>query len=66
VAGQNPARAFRRHLAAAGVDRAELFEKTDLRAPIRLHDLRATFVTLSLAHGATETWVATERGTAPA
>lgn len=54
--------AFRRDLKRAGVKRAELFERSDTRAPIRLHDLRATFVTLSLASGKSETWVADRTG----
>lgn len=47
--------AFRKHLHLAHVYRAELFDKTKLRLPIRLHDLRATFVTVHLAHGKSET-----------
>ncbi len=46
---------FREHLTSAKVDRAELYERSDVRQPTRLHDLRATFVTLSLATGRTET-----------
>jgi integrase len=53
---------FREHLREAGIDRAELFERSDVRQPIRIHDLRATFVTLSLASGRTETWVADRTG----
>jgi integrase len=53
---------YRAHLRAAGVDRAELFETTDARRRIRLHDCRATFVTLALANGKTETWVADRTG----
>ncbi len=53
---------FRAHLAAAGVERGELFERTAKRRPIRTHDLRATFVTLSLAAGKTEAWVADRTG----
>lgn len=53
---------FRAHLRAAGVDRAELFERSDARQPIRLHDLRATFITVSLANGRTETWVSDRTG----
>jgi integrase len=45
---------FRDALITAGVDRAELFKKTDNRRPIRVHDLRATFVTVALAMGWTE------------
>ncbi len=53
---------FRDHLRVAGVTRLELFEKSAMRQPIRLHDLRATFVTLALANGRTETWVADRTG----
>lgn len=53
---------FRADLRAAGVDRAELFERSPARQPIRVHDLRATFVTLSLAAGRSETWVADRTG----
>jgi integrase len=49
-------------LKTAGVDRAELFERTKTRMPIRLHDLRATFVTVSLANGKTEQWVSDRTG----
>ncbi len=50
------------HLKAAGVDRAELFERGKNRLRIRVHDLRATFVTLGLANGQTETWVSDRTG----
>jgi integrase len=53
---------FRRHLRAAGVDRAALFERNETRLRIRVHDLRATFVTLGLANGRTETWIADRTG----
>jgi integrase len=42
--------------------RAELFEKSDLRRPIRAHDLRATFITLALARGKSEQWVMDRSG----
>ncbi len=51
--------AFRKHRHLAHVYRAELFEKTKLRLPIRLHD---TFVTVHLAHGKSETWIADRTG----
>jgi integrase len=44
------------------VDRAELFEKSDIRRPIRAHDLRATFITLALARGKSEQWVMDRSG----
>jgi integrase len=53
---------FRAHLKQAGVERPELFERTPSRMPVRVHDLRATFVTLSLAHGRSETWVSDRTG----
>jgi integrase len=49
-------------LRTAGVDRAELFERSKSRMPIRVHDLRATFVTVSLANGRTEQWVSDRTG----
>jgi integrase len=53
---------LREHLQAAGVDRASLFQHNETRLRIRAHDLRATFVTLALANGRTETWVADRTG----
>src|SRR5262249_19219370 len=53
---------FRRHLAAAKINRPELTEKSDIRQPIRAHDLRATFVTVALANGKTEAWIADRTG----
>ena len=50
------------HLQTAGGIRAELFERTAKRAPMRAHDLRATFVTLALAANRTETWVCDRTG----
>ncbi|MGH7434223.1 MAG: tyrosine-type recombinase/integrase, partial [Polyangiaceae bacterium] len=49
-------------LHTAGVTRPELFERSATRQPIRLHDLRATFVTVSLATGRTEQWVTDRTG----
>lgn len=56
------AEAFRTDLEAAKIDRAELYERTKARQPIRLHDLRATFVTLALAAGKSEAWVSDRTG----
>lgn len=56
------AETFRSHLTRAGGMRPVLFQRTHARNPIRLHDLRATFVTLSLANGHTETWVCDRTG----
>jgi integrase len=57
-----PAELFRTHLKAAGVARPELFRRTTARIPIRVHDLRGTFVTLALAEGKSESWVADRTG----
>ena len=53
---------LRTHLTAAGVERKALFERTANRQPIRVHDLRATFITVSLAVGKSETWVMDRTG----
>jgi len=56
------AEAFRADLARARIKRPELFERSHTRQPIRVHDLRATFVTLSLANGHSEIWVSDRTG----
>jgi len=48
---------LRTSLKAAGITRAELFEDTDHTAKLRAHDMRAVFVTMSIAEGRTETWI---------
>lgn len=53
---------FRAHLRAAGIDREALYEKSDVRRPIRLHDTRATFITAALANGKSEAWVSDRTG----
>lgn len=53
---------FREHLKLAGIDRPELFERSEARMWIRLHDTRATFITIALACGRSETWVADRSG----
>ena len=58
----HPAARFRADLQTAGIDRPELFERSHARRRIRIHDLRATFVTLSLANGRTEAWVCDRTG----
>jgi integrase len=58
----NGAPRFRAHLLAAGVDRAELHARTAARIPIRLHDTRATMITLALANGRSEAWVTDRTG----
>jgi integrase len=60
--GDNLARALRRDLLRAGVKRSQLFVDNSERKQIRGHDLRATFVTIFLAAGQTETWVADRTG----
>ncbi len=54
--------ALRLDLRRAGVTRPELFERSEVRTPIRAHDLRGTFVTLALAVGRTEAWVTDRTG----
>jgi len=53
---------LRRDLRRVGVNRPQLFERSRARQPLRAHDLRATFVTISLATGKTETWVSDRTG----
>lgn len=53
---------LREGLKAAGVTRPQLFEKSEKRLALRVHDLRATFVTVSLALGKTEAWVTDRTG----
>jgi integrase len=57
-----PAALFRAHLKLAGVKRPELFRRSASRIPLRVHDLRGTFVTLALADGKSESWVADRTG----
>lgn len=56
------AESFRADLGRAKITRRELFVDNEKRGKIRAHDLRATFVTISLAAGKTETWVADRTG----
>jgi hypothetical protein len=51
---------LRKHLKVAGVTRTE--PRNANRQPIRAHDLRATMVTISLANGRSEAWVADRTG----
>ena len=62
VDGHNVAYNLRRYLGICGVDRPQLHQRTNKRRPLRAHDLRATFVTLALASGRTETWVMDRTG----
>jgi integrase len=59
-----PAEMLREHLHAIGLDkeRPYLFEETDERLAFRAHDLRGTFITLSLAAGRSEAWVQQRTG----
>jgi hypothetical protein len=55
---------LRNDLETAGVERAVAFKKkTTKRLRLRAHDLRGTFVTISLANDKTETWVMDRTGT---
>jgi integrase len=53
---------LRGDLMSAGVERAELHTAGENRGRFRVHDLRGTFVTLALANGKSETWVADRTG----
>lgn len=56
--------ALREHLRLIGLEaeRPELFETTDERQRFRAHDLRGTFVTINLALGKSEAWIADRTG----
>lgn len=56
------AQELRADLKMAKVDRPKLFEESQHRMRLRAHDLRGTFVTLSLANGKTEAWVQQRTG----
>jgi integrase len=56
------AKKLREGLEVAGVTRPALFEHGAKRQRIRAHDLRATFITLSLANGRSESWVQDRTG----
>ncbi|WP_437811020.1 tyrosine-type recombinase/integrase [Sorangium sp. So ce1078] len=60
--GNNGAERFRFDLRRAGIARPELFETTEARLNIRLHDTRATFITIKLANDRTETWISDRTG----
>lgn len=62
VSRDHQADRFRRHLEKAGITRPELFERTAARQPIRIHDLRAGFVTVALALGRSEAWISDRTG----
>lgn len=56
------ARQLRKDLTLAGVTRHALFEHSAKRQQLRAHDLRATFITISLANGRSEAWVQDRTG----
>ncbi|WP_438031363.1 hypothetical protein [Sorangium sp. So ce233] len=60
---ERAAERFRAHLQLAGIDRPELFEDSDERQQVRAHATRSTFITVALANGRSETWVAAGPGT---
>lgn len=62
LADDKLAERLRAHLEAAGIDRPELLTRGVNRGRLRAHDLRATFVTLALAQGRSEAWVADRTG----
>jgi hypothetical protein len=62
LGGSRLAQKFREHLQAAGVQREALYARTATRQPVRVHDLRATFVTIALANGKTEAQIADRTG----
>ena len=59
---EKQAERFREHVVLAGIERGELFESSDRSRRLWFHDLRATFVTVSLANDKTETWVSDRTG----
>ena len=62
IDGAARAEEFRENLRKAGIERANLFLNTASRRHICVHDLRATFVTLALSQGRSETWVSDRTG----
>jgi len=48
---------YREHVRAAGMTGPVSFEQSRRRQRVRLHDTRATFVTVSLANGKSAAWV---------
>jgi integrase len=53
---------LRSYLKLAKVKRPQLYLKNKNRLALRAHDLRASFVTVALANGKTESWVADRTG----
>jgi len=58
----NLSRLLRGWLLAFGVDRPQLHTASARRLALRAHDLRATFVTVALAVGKTDSWVMDRTG----
>ena len=58
----NLSRLLRDWLLKCGVDRPQLHTPTEKRLALRAHDLRATFVTVALAVGKTDSWVMDRTG----
>lgn len=58
----HPAERLRSDLTAVGVTRPALFNSSASRVRMRAHDLRATFVTTSIAAGKTENWISRRTG----
>ncbi len=46
----------------AGIEREVLFKSDSSRQRLRAHDLRSTFITVHLALGRSETWIADRTG----
>jgi len=53
---------LRDDLEEAGIQRPILFERNASRIRMRAHDLRATFITIGLAMGRSETWIMDRTG----
>ena len=55
---------LRRHLRLIGLqkERPELFTSSASRRQIRVHDLRASFITVALANGRSESWISDRTG----
>jgi len=62
MSGDKAAMRFRRYARLAGLDRKQLFERSDVWSPLRIHVLRATFVTTALVQGKPEVRVADRTG----
>jgi integrase len=64
LVGPGLAELLRKHLTMIGLDkeRPELFTSNAERRRLRVHDLRGTFVTVSLSNGRSESWIADRTG----